>query len=150
MGPIGSGQIRRAPPPSLPSLRAPSRKVSRIFSCAVPGPSRRLRGVDGLAPVRTQATSIATNIRATLPPGAPRMDWTWYLFRFDGRINRALLWQALLIVALLAGLLEVIGQVVRAVEGGTSLALKLGFDIDFDFALDDVFRAIDPRTYHSL
>ena len=30
------------------------------------------------------------------------MDWTWYLFRFDGRINRALLWQALLIVAVLA------------------------------------------------
>jgi len=78
------------------------------------------------------------------------MDWTWYLFRFDGRINRALLWQALLIVALLAGLLEVIGQVVRAVEGGTSLALKLGFEIDLDFALDDVFRVIDPRTYRTL
>ena len=30
------------------------------------------------------------------------MDWTWYLFRFDGRINRARLWQALLIVLLLA------------------------------------------------
>lgn len=78
------------------------------------------------------------------------MDWTWYLLRFDGRINRALLWQALLIVALLAGLLEIVGQVVRAVEGGTSLALRLGFDIDLDFALDDVFRAVDPRTYRSL
>ncbi len=78
------------------------------------------------------------------------MDWIWYFFRFDGRINRALLWQALLIVALLAGLLEVVGQVVRAVEGGTSLALKFGFDIDFDFALDDVFKALDPRTYHTL
>lgn len=78
------------------------------------------------------------------------MDWTWYLLRFDGRINRALLWQALLIVALLAGLLEIVGQVVRAVEGGTSLALWFGFDIDFDFALDDVFRAVDPRTYRSL
>lgn len=78
------------------------------------------------------------------------MDWTWYLLRFDGRINRALLWQALLIVALLAGLLEIVGQVVRAVEGGTSLAVWFGFDIDFDFALDDVFRAVDPRTYRSL
>ena len=28
------------------------------------------------------------------------MDWTWYLFRFDGRINRAKLWQAVLIVLL--------------------------------------------------
>ena len=23
------------------------------------------------------------------------MDWTWYLFRFDGRINRAKLWLAM-------------------------------------------------------
>ena len=29
------------------------------------------------------------------------MDWTWYLFRFDGRINRAKLWLALLVVLLL-------------------------------------------------
>lgn len=78
------------------------------------------------------------------------MDWTWYLLRFDGRINRALLWQALLIGALLAGLLEIVGQAVQAVEGGTSLAPWFGFDIDFDFALDDVFRAVDPRTYRSL
>ena len=33
------------------------------------------------------------------------MDWTWFLFRFDGRINRASLWQALLIVAVLVVLL---------------------------------------------
>ena len=33
------------------------------------------------------------------------MDWTTYLFRFDGRINRALLWQALLIVAVLVACL---------------------------------------------
>ena len=33
--------------------------------------------------------SIATNHRAAYPPGAFRMDWIWYLFRFDGRINRA-------------------------------------------------------------
>ena len=26
------------------------------------------------------------------------MDYTWYLFRFDGRINRARCWLALLIV----------------------------------------------------
>ena len=78
------------------------------------------------------------------------MDWTWYFFRFDGRINRALLWQAMIIVALLAGLLEIAGQVIRSLEAGTSVALKLGFEIDFDFGIDDLFKAIDPRAYHLL
>ncbi|OPZ00408.1 hypothetical protein A5906_19650 [Bradyrhizobium sacchari] len=76
------------------------------------------------------------------------MNWTWYLFRFDGRINRALLWQALLIVALLAALLGVIGQVIHLIgaEGASKLCLKL----DFDFGLDDLFKLADPRTYRSL
>ncbi|WP_342737073.1 DUF805 domain-containing protein [Bradyrhizobium sp. B117] len=78
------------------------------------------------------------------------MDWTWYFFRFDGRINRALLWQALLIVVLLAGLLDVIGQVIRSLEAGTSIALKLGLDINFDFSTDGLFKAIDPRAYRLL
>ena len=26
------------------------------------------------------------------------MDWTWYLFRFDGRINRAKLWLAMPVI----------------------------------------------------
>ncbi|RXH22478.1 membrane protein [Bradyrhizobium nanningense] len=76
------------------------------------------------------------------------MDWTWYLFRFDGRINRALLWQALLIVALLAGLLEIAGQVIGIV-GGTRSTLKLGMELDFDFGLDDLFKLVDPRASHS-
>nr|WP_094893105.1 DUF805 domain-containing protein [Bradyrhizobium amphicarpaeae]AWM03754.1 DUF805 domain-containing protein [Bradyrhizobium amphicarpaeae] len=76
------------------------------------------------------------------------MDWTWYLFRFDGRISRALLWQALLIVALLAGLLWLIGQVIHILnaEGSSKLSIKL----DFDFGLDDIFKLVDPRAYRSL
>ncbi|MCW1995901.1 uncharacterized membrane protein YhaH (DUF805 family) [Bradyrhizobium diazoefficiens] len=77
------------------------------------------------------------------------MDWTWYLFRFDGRINRALLWQALLIVALLAGLLEIVGQVI-GILGGTRSTLKLAIDLDFDFGLDDLFKLVDPRASRSL
>jgi uncharacterized membrane protein YhaH (DUF805 family) len=76
------------------------------------------------------------------------MDRTWYLFRFDGRINRALLWQALLIVALLAGLLGVIGQVIYPINAEGSL--KLSIKVDFDFGLDDLFKLVDPRAYHSL
>ncbi|BBO09709.1 MULTISPECIES: DUF805 domain-containing protein [Bradyrhizobium] len=77
------------------------------------------------------------------------MDWIWYLFRFDGRINRALLWQALLIVALLAGLLEIAGQVIGIV-GGTRSTLKLGIELDFDFGLDGLFKLVDPRVSHAL
>ncbi|MBR0823660.1 DUF805 domain-containing protein [Bradyrhizobium liaoningense] len=76
------------------------------------------------------------------------MDWTWYLFRFDGRINRALLWQALLIVAVLAALLGIIGQVIHLL--GAEGALKLSIKLDFDFGLDDLFKLVDPRTYRSL
>ena len=45
---------------------------------------------------RATDTGLAPAFRSR--PEPLRMDWTWYLFRFDGRINRALLWQALLIV----------------------------------------------------
>jgi uncharacterized membrane protein YhaH (DUF805 family) len=75
------------------------------------------------------------------------MDWTSYLFRFDGRINRALLWQALLIVAVLAALLGVIGQIIHLVSAEGSL--KLSIKIDFDFGLDDLLKLVDPRTYRS-
>jgi uncharacterized membrane protein YhaH (DUF805 family) len=73
------------------------------------------------------------------------MDWIWYLFRFGGRINRALLWQALLIVAVLAALLGIFGQIINGIH-----ALKVGLTIDIDFGLDDLFKVVDPRAYHSL
>ncbi|MCK1653142.1 DUF805 domain-containing protein [Bradyrhizobium sp. 149] len=75
------------------------------------------------------------------------MDWTWYLFRFEGRINRALLWQALLIVMLLAALLGVIGHVIHLLNAKGSLTFSL--KLDFDFGLDDLFKLFDPRAYRS-
>ena len=76
------------------------------------------------------------------------MDWTWYLFRFDGRINRALFWQALLIILLLAGLLGLIGQAIHVLNGQRSFTSSLTFS--FDFALDDLFKVVDPRAYRLL
>ena len=76
------------------------------------------------------------------------MDWTWYLFRFDGRINRALLWQALLIVAVLAALLGVISQAIHLLNGSGSFIFS--FKLDPDFGLDDLFNVVDPRAYRSL
>jgi uncharacterized membrane protein YhaH (DUF805 family) len=73
------------------------------------------------------------------------MGWSWYLFRFDGRINRALLWQALLIVAVLVALLGLISQVIHLV--GATGSLKFSLKLDFDFGLDELFKAVDPRTY---
>ena len=77
------------------------------------------------------------------------MDWSWYLFRFDGRINRALLWQALLIVALAAGLLEIAAQFI-GILAGTRSTLKLGIELDFDFGLGDLFKLVDPRSSRPL
>ena len=76
------------------------------------------------------------------------MDWTRYLFRFDGRINRALLWQALLIVMLLAGVLGIIGEAINVFRGHRSAASTLVFS--FDFNLDELFNAVDPRSYRLL
>ncbi|MHB0771293.1 DUF805 domain-containing protein [Bradyrhizobium sp. 5.13L] len=73
------------------------------------------------------------------------MDWTWYLFRFDRRINRALLWQALLIVALLAALLGLIDQAIHVASGQRAFTSTLR--LDFDFGLDELFKLVDPRAY---
>jgi uncharacterized membrane protein YhaH (DUF805 family) len=70
------------------------------------------------------------------------MDWTVYLFGFEGRINRAKMWLAGLIVLcwmlLLAGLAVAAG----IVSGGNGESF--GFDID------DVFRVVDPASWRSL
>jgi uncharacterized membrane protein YhaH (DUF805 family) len=63
------------------------------------------------------------------------MDWTWYLFRFDGRINRAKLWLANLIIVcwmiFLAGLIAGVSKL-------------LGGPGSFSFHVDDLFKLVDP------
>ena len=76
------------------------------------------------------------------------MDWTWYLFRFDGRINRALLWQALLIVMMLACIVGMIDQAIKVLSGAATFAFN--FKFDFDFGVDDIFNVVDPRAYRQL
>jgi len=71
------------------------------------------------------------------------MDWTWYLFGFKGRINRAKYWLAGLVLigwmALVAAL--VIGLV--AVLGATAIK-------SLRFNIYDVFAIIDPESYRGL
>ena len=66
------------------------------------------------------------------------MDWTWYLFGFKGRINRAKYW--------LAGLITLFGMMFLAGLSG----IVSGGEVSFGFNIDDVFRVIDPASYRSL
>jgi uncharacterized membrane protein YhaH (DUF805 family) len=64
------------------------------------------------------------------------MDWTWYLFRFDGRINRAKYW--------LAGLIIICWMIFLAV-----IVAAFG-PRSFGFSVTDIFKVVDPDTYRQL
>ena len=63
------------------------------------------------------------------------MDWIWYLFRFDGRISRAILWLGGLV---LFCLMMAIGLVIAAVHSlfGGGKAFHLG--------VSNLFKLVDP------
>lgn len=69
------------------------------------------------------------------------MHWTWYLFRFDGRMGRAGFWCSLifvfcgmiLLLFLCAGIVFAFGGEIKS----------------FDLNADDVFAIIDPATYRT-
>lgn len=69
------------------------------------------------------------------------MDWTWYLFRFDGRINRAKLWLG---GPVLFGLMATLGLAIVAIYGlfGVGKAFHLG--------ASDLFKLVDPEAWRSL
>jgi uncharacterized membrane protein YhaH (DUF805 family) len=68
------------------------------------------------------------------------MDWTWYLFRFDGRINRAKLWLAMVVMF---GLMMTVGLAIVAIRS------LFGNLAPFHFGASDLFRLLDPDTYRS-
>ncbi|TFV74716.1 DUF805 domain-containing protein [Bradyrhizobium frederickii] len=67
------------------------------------------------------------------------MRWTWYLFRFDGRMGRAGFWCSLifvlcgmiLLVLLCLGVMSALGSEVKS----------------FNLNADDVFKIVDPAAY---
>ena len=70
------------------------------------------------------------------------MDWVWYLFSFEGRINRAKLWLAMLIIIcwmLFLGMLAVMT---------TSLFGSHG-TLHIDFGIECLFRIFNPGFYRS-
>ena len=68
------------------------------------------------------------------------MDWTWYLFGFKGRINRAKLWLAMLIIVCWMIFLAALALAAGLVSG----------EVSFGFHINDLFRIVDPASYRSL
>jgi uncharacterized membrane protein YhaH (DUF805 family) len=66
------------------------------------------------------------------------MDWVWFLFDFNGRINRAKMWLALLVIICWAIFLAALIAGVRALAGGPAA---------FEF---DAYEFLDPATYRAL
>ena len=69
------------------------------------------------------------------------MDWTWYLFRFDGRINRARFWLA---IPVLFGLMMTVGLLIIAIHG------LFGSAVPFHIGASDLFKLVDPDVYRTL
>jgi uncharacterized membrane protein YhaH (DUF805 family) len=69
------------------------------------------------------------------------MDWTWYLFSFEGRINRAKMWLALLVIMCW---MIFFGLVIVAI-GSLFGAAK-----SFSYGVSDFFLIFDPATYRAL
>lgn len=69
------------------------------------------------------------------------MDWTWYLFGFDGRINRAKMWLSLLIILCWMIFLALLTAAVGSLFGGVK---------SIHFSVSDIFHALDPASYRSL
>ena len=67
------------------------------------------------------------------------MNWTWYLFRFDGRIGRAGFWCSMIFVVVgLILLLFLCAGMMFAITG------RVG---SFELNADDLFKIIDPTAY---
>jgi uncharacterized membrane protein YhaH (DUF805 family) len=69
------------------------------------------------------------------------MDWVWYLFSFEGRINRAKYW--------LAGLVIVCWMILFAFIY-VCIGVPLGGPRTFNIDLNDIFGLIDPATWRPL
>jgi len=75
------------------------------------------------------------------------MDYVWYLFRFDGRINRAKCWLAILIIISISFCwLMVFGMLTFGVArlfGATGPS-------NFSLGIEEILKLFDPAFYRSL
>jgi uncharacterized membrane protein YhaH (DUF805 family) len=76
------------------------------------------------------------------------MDWVWYLFKFEGRINRAKYWLAGLIIACWTIFLMLLLSVPIGYLFGWPDEPQ--FDADLFFNLDKILALVDPESLHKL
>jgi len=80
------------------------------------------------------------------------MDWTWYLFGFKGRINRAKYWLAGLVILsfmLIFVALVQLSLMINFVAHAMGAAHGKGA-VSFGFDLDDIFAVLDPAAWRAL
>jgi uncharacterized membrane protein YhaH (DUF805 family) len=70
------------------------------------------------------------------------MDWTWYLFGFKGRINRAKYWLAGLVILSLM-------IIFASLAVGVGIVAK-GGEISFGYDFEDIFNLLDPASWQAL
>jgi uncharacterized membrane protein YhaH (DUF805 family) len=71
------------------------------------------------------------------------MDYAWYLFSFEGRINRARYWQAMLIIICWMIFLGALTAGAVLLLGGTG-------PFKFSLGIEEIFKLFDPASYRSL
>ena len=71
------------------------------------------------------------------------MDYAWYLFQFEGRLNRARYWQALLISICWMIFLAIVTIGVVLLLGGSG-------PFNFSLGIEEILKLFDPASYRSL
>ena len=66
------------------------------------------------------------------------MDWVWFLFQFDGRINRAKVWLAMLVILCWMLLIAALMLLVDGMFGNPTKSTG--------FSINDVFAFVDPAV----
>jgi uncharacterized membrane protein YhaH (DUF805 family) len=70
------------------------------------------------------------------------MDWVWYLFKFEGRINRAKFW--------LAGLIIVCWMIFLVMLLFVPVGYLFGWTQKLHVSLDNIFAVFDPQSYRDV
>ncbi|MFO1110827.1 MAG: DUF805 domain-containing protein [Bradyrhizobium sp.] len=80
------------------------------------------------------------------------MDWTWYLFGFEGRINRAKYWLAgVVILSLMMAFVMLVYSALMINFVAHAMGTPHGKgEVSFGFNLDDIFSVIDPAAWRAL
>jgi hypothetical protein len=73
------------------------------------------------------------------------MDWVWFLFGFDGRINRAKMWLALLVILCWMFFIAMVLLATDVMFGNPVKSIHFSINDIFAFVDPDVLRAAFSR-----